>query len=81
MLSNADLTGEENEDLEQEIKGVKLFVKRGDKPFSDGMPGHLKLLSDKTTLDQRLCKWFQYGRAQRFIGVQCSGVNLFGKSL
>ncbi|KNZ74986.1 hypothetical protein J132_05385 [Termitomyces sp. J132] len=48
------LTGEENEDLEQEIKGVKLFVKRGDRPFSDGMPGHLKLLSDKTTLDERL---------------------------
>ncbi|KAG5724541.1 hypothetical protein E4T56_gene17432 [Termitomyces sp. T112] len=48
------LTGEENEELEQEIKGVKLFVKRGDRPFSDGMPGHLKLLSDKTTLDERL---------------------------
>ncbi|KAG6889766.1 hypothetical protein C0995_014693 [Termitomyces sp. Mi166 len=51
------LTGEESEDVEHEIRGVKLFVKRGDKPFSDGMPGHLKLLSDRTTLDERLCEY------------------------
>lgn len=37
-----------------ELKGVKLFVKRGDKPFSDGVVGHVKLLSSKTTLDERL---------------------------
>ncbi|KAG6885757.1 hypothetical protein C0993_010269 [Termitomyces sp. T159_Od127] len=47
-------TGEENEDVKQEIKGVKFFIKRGDKPFSDGMQGHIKLLSDKTTLEERL---------------------------
>jgi len=48
------LTGEEDEDVELELKGVKLFVKRGDKPFSDGVVGHAKLLSSKTTLDERL---------------------------
>lgn len=40
--------------MELELKGVKLFVKRGDKPFSDGLVGHMKLLSNKTTLDERL---------------------------
>ena len=47
-------TGEENEDVELELKGVKLYVKRGEKPFSDGVTGHVKLLSNKTTLDERL---------------------------
>jgi hypothetical protein len=37
---------------------VKLFVKRGNKPFSSGMVGHLKLLSDKSTSTERLCEWF-----------------------
>ncbi|KAF5379439.1 hypothetical protein D9615_006515 [Tricholomella constricta] len=57
MASNTTVehvTGEENEDVEAELKGVKLFVKRGNKPFSDGMIGHVKLLSDKTTLHERL---------------------------
>ncbi|KAF9465611.1 hypothetical protein BDZ94DRAFT_1159842 [Collybia nuda] len=49
-----DLTGEENEDVELELKGAKLFIKRGNKPFSDGMLGHIKLLSNKSTLDERL---------------------------
>ncbi|KAG6816527.1 hypothetical protein H0H87_005389 [Tephrocybe sp. NHM501043] len=48
------LTGEEHEDVELELKGVKMFIKRGDKPFSDGMQGHIKLLSDKETHGQRL---------------------------
>ncbi|KAH6915678.1 hypothetical protein BKA70DRAFT_467110 [Coprinopsis sp. MPI-PUGE-AT-0042] len=47
-------TGEEGEDLEQEVKGVKLFVKRGNKPFASGMVGHLKLLSDRATQAERL---------------------------
>jgi hypothetical protein len=54
LTRNADVTGEEDEDVELELKGVKLFVKRGDKNFSDGMIGHIKLLSNKTTLDERL---------------------------
>jgi len=36
------------------LKGVKLFVKRGDKSFSDGMIGHIKLLSNRTSLDERI---------------------------
>ncbi|TFK34027.1 hypothetical protein BDQ12DRAFT_690261 [Crucibulum laeve] len=48
------VTGEENEDVELELKGVKLYVKRGTKPFSDGMVGHVKLLSDKSTLEERI---------------------------
>ncbi|KAG6809352.1 hypothetical protein H0H92_000589 [Tricholoma furcatifolium] len=49
-----DLTGEENEDVRLELKGVKMFMKRGDKPFSDSMVGHIKVLSDKTTQSERL---------------------------
>lgn len=37
-----------------ELKGVKLFVKRGNKPFAEGIAGHLKLLAHKTTLEERL---------------------------
>lgn len=37
-----------------ELKGAKLFVKRGDKEFSTGMLGHVKLLKDKTTGEERL---------------------------
>ena len=52
-----DITGEEEEDVELELKGVKLFMKRGDKPFSDGLIGHIKLLSNRTTLDERICEF------------------------
>ncbi|KAF8815429.1 hypothetical protein BYT27DRAFT_7249222 [Phlegmacium glaucopus] len=48
------ITGEEEEEVELELKGVKLFVKRGEKSFSDGMLGHVKLLSNRTTLDERI---------------------------
>ena len=33
-------------------------MKRGEKPFSDGMLGHVKLLSDRTTLDERIRESF-----------------------
>ena len=36
-------------------------MKRGDKSFSDGMIGHIKLLSNRTTLDERICEF-------RFVG-------------
>jgi hypothetical protein len=52
------VTGEENEDTEMELKGVRLYVKRGEKPFAEGMVGHCKLLKDRTTLEERLCKYF-----------------------
>ncbi|KAG5634810.1 hypothetical protein H0H81_000704 [Sphagnurus paluster] len=48
------ITGEENEDVSSELKGVKLFIKRGNKAFSEGMVGHVKLLSDKKTQEQRV---------------------------
>jgi hypothetical protein len=37
-----------------ELKNVKLFTKRGNKPFTEGVVGHLKLLADRTTLEERL---------------------------
>ncbi|KAF8159262.1 hypothetical protein B0H34DRAFT_796541 [Crassisporium funariophilum] len=48
------VTGEENEDVKLELKGIRLFVKRGDKLFLDGMYGHIKLLSSWETLDERI---------------------------
>ncbi|EKM81587.1 hypothetical protein AGABI1DRAFT_125958 [Agaricus bisporus var. burnettii JB137-S8] len=48
------VTGEENENVEMDLKNVKLFTKRGDKPFTEGVVGHLKLLADRTTLEERL---------------------------
>ncbi|KAJ7708693.1 hypothetical protein B0H17DRAFT_362188 [Mycena rosella] len=47
-------TGEEEEDVALDLKGVKLFVKRGAENFSGGMVGHLKVLSHKTTRTKRL---------------------------
>ena len=47
----------ENEDVELEHKGVKLCVKRCEKPFSDGVAGHVKLLSNKATFDEQLRKY------------------------
>ncbi|KAN0088203.1 hypothetical protein V8E55_005260 [Tylopilus felleus] len=43
------LTGEEDETIEAELKGVKLFIKRGRKEFTDGMYGHVKILAQKGT--------------------------------
>ncbi|KAF8555682.1 hypothetical protein OG21DRAFT_1602762 [Imleria badia] len=47
--SSTHLTGEEDETVEAELKGVKLFVKRGRKEFTDGMYGHVKILTRKST--------------------------------
>lgn len=49
-----DISGEEEEEVKAELKGAKLFVKRGDREFSTGMLGHVKLLCDKKTQDERL---------------------------
>lgn len=35
-------------------------MKRGDKSFSEGMFGHIKLLSNRTTLDERICEFFSF---------------------
>ena len=53
-MVSIDVTGEEAESVQRDLKGVKLFVKRGNKPFASGMVGHLKLLSDKETSKERL---------------------------
>jgi len=42
-----------------ELKGVKLFTKRGNKSFAEGVVGHLKLLSNRTTLEERIRKSLQ----------------------
>ncbi|EKM50585.1 uncharacterized protein PHACADRAFT_263946 [Phanerochaete carnosa HHB-10118-sp] len=47
-------TGEEDEDVKAELKGAKLFIKRGNGEFSTGMIGHIKLLSHKTEKSERL---------------------------
>jgi hypothetical protein len=48
------LTGEEDEDVEMEQRGVKLYIKRGDRPFSEGIPGLVKLLVNRTTAEERI---------------------------
>lgn len=55
-MFRSDVTGEEDEDVTMELKGVKLFIKRGDKDFADGMIGHIKLLSHNTSKGGRLRK-------------------------
>lgn len=78
-----DVTGEEEEDVEEEIKGVKLFVKRGNKPFASGMVGHLKLLVDRKTGKERLRASItpliacDLSLTRDF--CQCSDANLSGK--
>ncbi|KAF8643008.1 hypothetical protein AX16_009253 [Volvariella volvacea WC 439] len=48
------VTGEEDEDVETELKSIKLFVNRGNKGFSGGVLGNLKVLSDRKTLGRRM---------------------------
>jgi len=45
MVSLLDVTGEEDESVSAELRGVKLFVKRGRKEFTDGNFGHIKILT------------------------------------
>lgn len=52
LKQRLDLTGEEDETVEAELKGVKLFAKRGRKEFTDGIYGHVKILSQKSTPQQ-----------------------------
>jgi hypothetical protein len=39
-----------------EVKGVRLFVKRGEEPFGGAMLGTLRHLANKNTQDERLRK-------------------------
>ncbi|KAH7890922.1 hypothetical protein F5I97DRAFT_107759 [Phlebopus sp. FC_14] len=46
------LTGEEDETITSELKGVKLFIKRGKKEFTDGMYGYVKVLSHSPVISR-----------------------------
>ena len=48
------VTGEEDEEVKAEVKGAKVFIKRGASDFGNGILGHVKLLSHRETADQRL---------------------------
>ncbi|CAL1714397.1 unnamed protein product [Somion occarium] len=52
--TQTNLTGEEDEDVIAELKGVKLWVKRGERDFTDGMYGHVKHLCHRETKEERL---------------------------
>src|ERR1700722_6813604 len=52
------MTGEEGEEILTEVKGVRLYIKRGDRPFVGGMVGTLRHLVHKETQDERLCEFF-----------------------
>ncbi|KAM5534473.1 hypothetical protein V8D89_011805 [Ganoderma adspersum] len=47
-------TGEEDEEIETEIKGAKVFIKRGNRDFCEGILGNVKLLKHKETGDHRI---------------------------
>ncbi|EGN97038.1 hypothetical protein SERLA73DRAFT_185331, partial [Serpula lacrymans var. lacrymans S7.3] len=47
-------TGEEDETIQSELKGVKLFIKRGSKEFTDGIYGHIKILAHTKHQTDRL---------------------------
>ncbi|KAF9038675.1 hypothetical protein BJ165DRAFT_407225 [Panaeolus papilionaceus] len=48
------VTGEEDESVDAELKGVRLFVKRGNKGFGDGVAGQVKILTNNETSGQRI---------------------------
>ncbi|KAJ4474938.1 hypothetical protein J3R30DRAFT_3776549 [Lentinula aciculospora] len=54
LIEQVDVTGEEDEDIQCELKGVKLFVKRGSNDYSGGILGQVKYLVDRKTSCQRL---------------------------
>ncbi|TFK81435.1 hypothetical protein K466DRAFT_502138, partial [Polyporus arcularius HHB13444] len=48
------ITGEEDEDVSSELKGAKVFIKRGEHDFCEGILGNVKLLKHKGTGAERL---------------------------
>ena len=48
------MTGEEDEEATAELKGAKVFVKRGDRDFCEGILGNVKLLKHKATGAERI---------------------------
>ena len=49
------MTGEEEEEVACELKGAKVFIKRGERDFCEGILGHAKLLKHKATGAERIC--------------------------
>ena len=78
------INGEEDEDTNAELRGVKLFIKRGKKDFSAGILGHIKYLRDKHTGEERLGQstWFfsMSSVLSSIIGlIQCFAESLSGR--
>ncbi|KAI0630892.1 hypothetical protein C8Q77DRAFT_1219694 [Trametes polyzona] len=48
------VTGEEDEEVAAELKGAKVFIKRGDRDFCEGILGNVKLLKHKETAHERI---------------------------
>ncbi|KAI1790265.1 hypothetical protein LXA43DRAFT_1017215 [Ganoderma leucocontextum] len=48
------LTGEEDEEVGREMKGAKVFIKRGDRDFCEGILGNVKFLKHKETGEHRI---------------------------
>lgn len=57
--ATAPQAGAEDSNVAQELKGVRLYVKRGQREFSEGIIGHLKLLVSSTGNGemQSLCRF------------------------
>ena len=51
---DAAVTGEEDEEVEMELKGAKVFVKRGTRDFCEGILGNVKLLKRRDTGEERV---------------------------
>lgn len=48
------VTGEEDEEAAAELKGAKVFIKRGERDFCEGILGTVKLLKHKETGHERI---------------------------
>ncbi|KAI0367609.1 hypothetical protein BV20DRAFT_970391 [Pilatotrama ljubarskyi] len=48
------VTGEEDEDVAAEVKGAKVFIKRGDRDFCEGILGNVKLLKHRQSGHERI---------------------------
>ncbi|KAI0675582.1 hypothetical protein C8Q78DRAFT_1005340 [Trametes maxima] len=48
------VTGEEDESVCAELKGAKVFIKRGERDFCEGILGHVKLLKHRETGAERI---------------------------
>ncbi len=50
----ATVTGEEDENVANELKGAKVFIKRGERDFCEGILGNVRLLKHKDTGAERI---------------------------